>query len=100
MPVQLAPPLVDLKMFERSLAGVAGLGTAASAYITVRLAAPEAMVMRPTPSVSVMPVALVQVAPLSVEVQTWPSVVPVVAAWFASRLIATLLPPPYANDHT
>src|SRR5438477_10362772 len=100
MPVQVAPPSVDLNMLTRSLAGVAGFGTAASAYIVVRADGADAIVMRPTPSVSVTPVALVQVAPLSVERQIWPSVVPVVAAWLASNVSAKLLPPPQAIDHT
>ena len=85
-------------MFARSLP--AGFGTAASAYIVVRALGADAIVMRPTPSVSVTPVAFVHVAPLSVERQIWPSVVPVVAAWFASSDSVKFVPPPHAIDHS
>ena len=71
---------------------------AAMAYIVLRLDGAEATVTRVMPPLWLMPVARVQVAPLSVERQTWPSVA--AALGLASRLSTQLLPPPVASDHT
>ena len=68
--------------------------------MVVRAEGAEAIEARPTPPVLVKPVARVQVAPLSDVHQTWPSVVPVVAAGLASRVRVKLLPPPQAMSQT
>src|SRR3982751_2971332 len=84
-------------MFARSSLVVA-FGTAANAYMTLRLLGAAATVIRPTPEAAVTPVARVHVAPSLVEYQICPSVVPVVAAEFASSVSTKRCSPAHASD--